>query len=149
MVSERLVLVVDDSDENLLFMTEVLEANGYRHAVAHNGEEAIAALTEEVPDLVLLDLMMPRKSGIYVARHMKKSARLNKVPIIVCTGLTEATGVDVKTGAPRQIDDYSDQFDRSTGARFHARLQDLEPADLIEKPIDPEDLAERIRRLIG
>jgi CheY-like chemotaxis protein len=149
MSDKKLVLVVDDSEVNVLFMTEVLEANGYRHAVARNGEEAIAALAEQVPDLVLLDLMMPRKSGIHVARHMRKNAKLKNVPFIICTGVTEATGVDVKTGVASPIDAYSDQFDRGVGARFHGRLQGIEPADLVEKPIEPDALVEKIRRVIG
>ena len=66
------ILIVDDSDEVVAFYTEVLEANGYEYAVARNGKEAIEAMKASPPELVLLDIMMPSKSGIAVFQQMKK-----------------------------------------------------------------------------
>jgi len=64
MADRHRILIVDDNEEVVAFYTEVLEANGYEHAVARNGKEAIEAMKASPPALVLLDIMMPRKSSL-------------------------------------------------------------------------------------
>jgi CheY-like chemotaxis protein len=98
MPDDKEVLIVDDSEENVAFMQEILEEMGLPNRVARNGKEGMQALEEKRPDLVLLDIMMPRKSGVKVFQEMKRDPELEKIPIIIVTGLGEATGVDIETG---------------------------------------------------
>ena len=93
------VLIVDDSEENVDFMAEILEDQGLPFRVARNGKEAMEALGEKRPDLVLLDVMMPRKSGLKVFQEMKRDSELDGIPIIIVTGLSGATGVDIDATA--------------------------------------------------
>jgi len=79
------ILVVDDSDEIVAYYTEILEEHGYRYSVAQDGRTAIESMKQNRPDLVLLDVMMPRKSGVGVFKKMKKDPDLASVPIVIIT----------------------------------------------------------------
>jgi CheY-like chemotaxis protein len=143
------VLIVDDSEENVAFMSEILEDEQLSYRVARNGKEAMQALKEKQPDLVLLDIMMPRKSGLKVFQEMKRDARLEKIPIIIVTGLSGATGVDIETGQEEDKESYSDDIARRFGAALRKQLAGLTPDALVEKPIDAPQLAAKIRELLS
>lgn len=87
-LSESNVLVVDDTEVNVDILVNAL-ANDYEVIVAMSGEEALEVMAEEVPDLVLLDIVMPGLDGYEICRLMKKSERLAKVPVIFLTSLSE------------------------------------------------------------
>lgn len=148
MPEQRGILIVDDSEENVIFLAQVLEDHGFRFRIARNGAEAIAALREAPPDLVLLDIMMPRKSGVHVYNEMKGDASLAGIPIIVVTGASEATGVDIKTGEKRPRESYGDDLARRLGSVLHDQIKDLKPDRLLEKPIEPQRLIQAINELL-
>lgn len=148
MTEERDVLIVDDSEECVIYLTEILEDLGYPFRVARNGKAGLQAVREKTPDLVLLDLMMPQKGGIAVYREMKRDPELEKIPIFIITGASEATGVNMLTGEPLPADDYGDEFTRRFGEKVHDQLQAIEPDVFIEKPIDHEDVARRIKEVL-
>jgi CheY-like chemotaxis protein len=143
------VLIVDDSDENVAFMSEILEEMGHSYRVARNGKEGMQALQEKQPDLVLLDIMMPRKSGVKVFQEMKRDPQLEKVPIIVVTGLGEVTGVDIETGQEDDKGSYQDDMVRRFGVALRKQLSGLTPDGLVEKPIDPPLLISKINELLS
>ena len=148
MSDSKEILIVDDSGDNVIFLAQILEDHAYRFRVANDGAEAIAALRERRPDLVLLDLMMPRKSGVHVYTHMKSEPDLAKIPIIVVTGVTEATGVDIKTGEQADKQTYGDDVARGVGGILHDAVKGTAPDALVEKPIDPRSLMEKIDELL-
>jgi len=143
------VLIVDDSEENVAFMEEILEDQKLSYRVARNGKEGMQALREKRPDLVLLDVMMPRKSGLKVFQEMKRDDELKKIPIIIVTGLAGATGVDIASGQEEEKESYSDDVARRFGAALREQLSGLTPDGLIEKPIDPEALVAKIKELLS
>jgi CheY-like chemotaxis protein len=142
------ILIVDDSEENVAFMSEILEEMGHAYRVARNGKEAMQALQERRPDLVLLDVMMPRKSGVKVFQEMKREPELEKIPIIIVTGLGEATGVDIETGQEQEKEGYQDDIIRRFGAALRKQLAGISPDALVEKPIDPPLLMAKINELL-
>ncbi len=149
MAEQKQILIVEDAEETVVFLSEILEANGYQYRVAKNGKEAMAAMQEQRPDLVLLDIMMPRKTGLGVWKDMKKDPELSRVPVIVVTGASEVTGVDLRTGEARPMESYDDDFARSYGTKLHEIMQGLPaPEGFIEKPIDPDLLVRQIRQLL-
>jgi adenylate cyclase len=79
------ILAVDDTPENLEILRMRLEANGYEVATAADGEEGLAKARELTPDLILLDIMMPKMDGIDVCRHLKSDTSLPFMPIIIIT----------------------------------------------------------------
>jgi CheY-like chemotaxis protein len=142
------ILIVDDSEENVAFMQEILEEMGLPSRVARNGKEGMQAIQEKRPDLVLLDIMMPRKSGVKVFQEMKRDPSLEKVPIIIVTGLGEVTGVDIETGKEEGKETYQDDIVRRFGAALRKQLAGLTPDGLVEKPIDPPQLIAKIKELL-
>jgi CheY-like chemotaxis protein len=142
------VLIVEDSEESVVFLSEILEDLGYPYRVARNGKEAMAAMRESPPDLVLLDVMMPQKGGVAVFKEMKRDPELEKIPIFIITGATEATGVDMKTGEEKPKESYADDFVRRFGGDVREKLRTLTPDAFIEKPIDPQLVAEKIKEVL-
>ena len=143
------ILIVEDSDENVVFMSEILEANGYGYRVARNGREAMEAIQQKQPDLVLLDIMMPRKTGLGVLKDMRRDPTTANVPVVVVTGASSATGVDLRTGQEQARQSYDDDFARSYGTKLHQIMQELPAPDgFVEKPIDPPVLVEMIRKFL-
>jgi putative two-component system response regulator len=82
------ILVVDDEPANLNLMRQILK-NDYDLAFAKSGADALANLNKQVPDLILLDVMMPGMDGHEVCRKIKADPRLSAVPVIFCTAMTE------------------------------------------------------------
>lgn len=142
------ILIVEDSEESVIFLAQILEDHGYRFRIARDGKEAVAALGERRPDLVLLDIMMPRKSGAHVYRHMKGEPELAKIPIIVVTAASVATGVDIKTGEEAPRESYGDDLARVVGTAVHDALKGMAPDGFIEKPIEPQSLIEKVHALL-
>ena len=146
---QKEILIVDDSEASVVFLSQIVEDNGHRSRVARNGKEAGLAIEERRPDLVLLDLMMPRKSGIAVLREMKADPDLKQIPIIVVSGAAEVTGVDLMTGAETPKEPHEDDVGRRFGAVLHETLGGLAPDGFVEKPVDPDLLSEKISELLS
>ena len=83
------VLIVDDVPDNLAVLHDALDESGYTVLVATGGEAALARAAQALPDIVLLDAMMPGMDGFEVARRLKAGAATAHIPIIFMTGLTE------------------------------------------------------------
>ncbi len=81
------ILVVDDTPQNVKLLTDLLTVKGYAVVTAVNGEEALAKVAAEKPDLVLLDVMMPGVSGYDVCRKVREDPRTALLPIVLCTSL--------------------------------------------------------------
>ncbi|MCC6367557.1 MAG: response regulator [Bryobacterales bacterium] len=77
------ILVVEDSPTELHVVTTVLQNNGYRFTVATDGEEALTKAVSQKPDLMLLDVVLPKKSGFQVCRQLKSAPETSGIKIIV------------------------------------------------------------------
>src|SRR5512134_2610279 len=87
------VLIVDDVPDNLSVLHDALDESGYTVLVATHGEAALASAAQALPDIVLLDAMMPGMDGFEVARRLKAAPQTAHIPIIFMTGLTETEHV--------------------------------------------------------
>jgi len=116
------VLVVDDNVQNLELLEAYLELPGVKTVRAQNGVEALEAVAKRPPDLILLDIMMPRMSGFEVCKKLKADPQTQHIPILVVTALSEV----------------SDQ----------ERARDLGADDFVTQPVSHNDLLARIRRLL-
>lgn len=94
--SNGLILIVDDVPQNLQILRSTLQKSNYRIAAANNGEVALRYLQKNVPDLILLDVMMPMINGFDVCKQIKEQERLKDIPVIFLTARTEKD--DVITG---------------------------------------------------
>ena len=116
------ILVVDDVADNVEILRMRLEAMGYEVMVAVDGEEALQKAASDLPDLILLDIMMPKIDGLQVVRMLKADATLPFIPVILVTA--RATPKDVVAGLDAGGDDY------------------------LTKPIDHAALVARVRAML-
>jgi adenylate cyclase len=98
------ILVVDDNPTNVDILATRLESQGYEIVTAYDGEEALAAARSQLPDLILLDVMMPKLDGIQVCRQLKADKSLPFIPIILVTAKAETR--DVVAGLESGGDEY-------------------------------------------
>jgi CheY-like chemotaxis protein len=83
------ILVVDDNPDSVTIMRGILEGRGYEVASAASGAEALQFLAKETVDMVLLDVMMPKMSGMEVLQHIKDDATTGRLPVILVTAKTQ------------------------------------------------------------
>jgi adenylate cyclase len=98
------ILIVDDNETNRDILQSRLETQGYDLRHAADGEEALAAAKELLPDLILLDVMMPKLDGIEVCKRLRADQNLPFMPIILCTA--KADSKDVVAGLEAGADEY-------------------------------------------
>ncbi len=98
------ILVVDDNETNRDILVTRLGKHGYELLQAADGEEALASAKQNVPDLILLDVEMPKLDGFEVCRRLKNDPSVPFIPIILCTA--RAASQDVVTGLDAGADEY-------------------------------------------
>ncbi|MBC8439939.1 MAG: response regulator [Deltaproteobacteria bacterium] len=126
------VLVVDDDQDVRSFVVTVLEENQYIPLVAQDGVEGLEMIEKEHPDLVILDVLMPRGSGIRLYHKLKTDETLEKIPVIMFTGI-----------ALRSFLKSQKVLDEFKGGEVP------KPDIYLEKPVEPEELLAAIKKKIG
>jgi len=121
-IADSKVLVVDDNLQNLELLVEYLRSLKCPVVTATNGLQALEKVQQEKPDLILLDIMMPRMSGFEVCRKLKSAPETRDIPIIMVTALKELS--DIERGVESGTDDF------------------------ISKPVNRLELLTRVRSLL-
>jgi two-component system alkaline phosphatase synthesis response regulator PhoP len=116
--SKKRILVVDDTKDVLQVVSRRLQSWGYEAITAESGEDGLRVAEEQVPDLILLDIMMPKLKGREVCARLKANPKTQQIPVIFLTALGLAD--HVKAGMDLGADDY------------------------IVKPFEPAELKDRI-----
>ena len=125
------VLVVDDELDMRTFIITLLETSGYKPLSANDGVEGIEIARRKKPALVILDVMMPKESGINMYRELKNDPELRNIPVIMLSALAKKTFFH----SQRVLDDYKGE-------------KVPEPEAYIEKPPEPEELLEAIQNTL-
>lgn len=123
------ILVVDDDPDMRETLQMILESGGYTVVMAEDGEKCLAKLKEEHPDLLILDLLMPRMDGFEVCKALKdpRYAKHARMPIIILSSIQEGVSqrrYELETGVLLDVDDY------------------------VEKPIESSVLLERVGKIL-
>ena len=123
------ILVVDDDPDILDAVAMILESQGYQVVTARDGIEGLATLKAEQPDLMILDLLMPKMDGFAVCKELQdpRWSKYRDVPILILTSVREEASrrrYELETGLELDVDDY------------------------IEKPMSPDVLLTRVNTLI-
>jgi len=122
------ILVVDDDPDIREAITTILSTQPYEVAEAKDGVECLERIREGVPDLLILDLLMPRKDGFAVVRELRENPKYAQLPILILTAVREDASrrrYELETGLAMDVQDY------------------------VEKPIPPADLLHRVSKLLG
>jgi CheY-like chemotaxis protein len=121
------VLVVDDDPDILDAITTILSTQSYSLETARDGVECLERVRSEIPDLILLDLLMPEKDGFAVVRELRENPKYAGIPILILTSVREDASrrrYELETGLAMDVQDY------------------------LEKPVAPADLLQRVRDLV-
>lgn len=115
------ILIVDDSPSQLMGIRRIVEKLGHEAFTAEDGAEGVAVAKREIPDLILMDVVMPGQNGFQLTRAITRDPRFVNVPVIMCTSKNQET-------------------DKVWGMRQGAR-------DYITKPVDAAELMAKIKAL--
>jgi DNA-binding response OmpR family regulator len=106
------ILIVDDDPDFVAATKKVLESKPYEVLVAYDGDEGLQKTREEKPDLIILDIIMPREDGFRVCEEIKGDPQLAEIPVIILTSLSQRWGetvFSVTQGLTREAEDYIDK----------------------------------------
>jgi DNA-binding response OmpR family regulator len=122
MTTAKKILVVDDDPYILMSLEFLMKKNGYDVMVARNGKEALEIVEKQIPDIVLLDIMMPDVDGYEICRHIKKTAKLKHAKVVFMSAKSKEA--DIQKG------------------------YDLGAALYITKPFSTRELVKQIKELL-
>ena len=103
-MTKKKILVVDDSRTALFMVTTILRKERYELVTASDGEQALEMAASEHPDLILMDVIMPRKTGFEACRELKRREDTKGIPVILVT--TRGEGENVEAGFQSGCNDY-------------------------------------------
>jgi DNA-binding response OmpR family regulator len=121
--AQKRILICDDDPAILRVLQVNLEVEGYEALLAHHGEEALEVAQREKPDLIILDIMMPRLDGYQTCERLKASDDTKQIPVVFLSAKAQAS--DIEKGKGYGVDDY------------------------LTKPFDPDTLISTIERLLS
>ncbi|RKX20849.1 MAG: response regulator [Candidatus Zixiibacteriota bacterium] len=125
MTDSNKILIVDDEEDTVRWLTLLFNENGYQTVSAIDGSDGFDKAEGELPDLIILDISMPVESGVKMYRNLKDSDKTSKIPVIMLTGVTPEFENFIST-----------------------RSQVPPPEAYFEKPVNKEELLEKVKELI-
>ena len=126
------IMIIEDEPDIRVYLSTALEDNGYNVVTADEDESVISIVNEKKPDLVILDIMMPKRSGISIYRELRKSDQTSDIPIILMSGMVPAK--DFMTSGFRNL--------------INDEMIPL-PEGFIEKPVRLDELFTLIKKLLA
>ena len=130
-VKKKTILVVDDEPDIQLFLKTVLEDAGFDVMTANNGKHALERISERKPDLISLDLVMPKMGGVKLLSYLQKNPELAKIPFIIVTAHAH------------------DELGREDLMKLKAEKVIVGPHSYIEKPVIPSEYVNKVREAVG
>ena len=144
------IMVIDDDESAVKFLSVILEENGYGVLTAYDGREGMEKLRKEKVDLIVLDVMMPKRTGFVLFKQLKKDAALCNIPVLMVTGVAaslEALDAEADDTFSRPYDSLREALRKAI--REMREEGTIRPEMFVDKPIDPGAFIERVRKLVG
>ncbi len=124
------ILLVDDEQDSIDFVTAVLEGEDVEFLTAHDGEAGMKMARAEKPDLIILDVQMPKKDGFTVFAELRHDEDLRNIPVIMLTGISEKTGVGFSESIMGDLIGHT-------------------PDGYVEKPVEPAVLQATVNEVLA
>lgn len=131
-MGKKTVLIVDDEMDMRLYLSTLLESNGYRPVARRDGADGMTSVREERPDLIILDIMMPGDGGVIMYSRLKSEPALADIPVVMLSAVAEAS---------------FRHFLTMLNAQRSAPIP--EPQAYLEKPVEHDHLLQVVRDVIG
>jgi len=131
MEKKKNILVIDDEPDAIEFVRAVLSSLGEFNIIeANDGEEGLIKAKKNSPDLVILDIIMPRQSGFDVFYELRKDKHTKNIPIVMLTGVADKAGLKF----------FKDDMKKYFGS---------EPIEYLEKPLNPDSLIDTVKKIFN
>ena len=130
-MNKKKILVVDDEMDMRIFISTVFETSGYEAVTARDGKDGLSKARKLLPDLIILDIMMPGEGGVLMYRHLKSDPELKHIPVLMLSGVGKQTFFHYLKMMNIQPDDAIP-----------------EPEAYVEKPPNPDELLDIAATLI-
>ena len=128
-MKNKKVLVVDDEDDSVSFLEAILKEQGLGVISANDGEAGLNKARSESPDLILLDVQMPKINGFDLFKMLRDDEKTKEIPIIMLTGIEDKIGIG---------------FSKEDMKEFYHE----EPQDYLEKPIEPDKVINAVKNVL-
>ncbi len=126
-MSSRVALIIDDEPDVTAYLSTLLSDHGWEVHAANSADDGLALAKKNVPDVVLLDLMMPDRGGLSALVELRKTPELSEIPIVIVSGIQETLTADFRS--------------------FLARFKHRKPDAFLDKPVNEEQLLSTIERV--
>ena len=144
------VLIVDDDNNTVKYLSAVLSDHGYDPVAANDGNEGMKKVEKSKPDLIVLDVMMPKKTGFVLFKQLKQDDRYKDIPVLM---LTAVSGV-LEELEERKEETFERPYD-SLREALKKKIQEMReeglvrPDMFVDKPVESESFIAKVRELIG
>jgi len=126
MSESKKILIVDDEEDILTYFEAIFNDNGYDTLLARDGIKGFELAKSEKPDLITLDITMPKQSGLKIYRQLKDHPELKNIPVIIITAVNDSFKI------------------------FIDKLKEVEPPKgILNKPIDPQEILKVVRGILS
>ena len=146
----RQVLIVDDDQNTVKYLSVVLSEHGYDPVSAYDGSQGLQKVEQAKPDLIVLDVMMPKKSGFVLFKQLRKDERYKDIPIIMLTGVS---GI-LEEMEGQQEDTFEKPYD-SLRESLKKKIQEMRQEGLIrpemflDKPVEADTFIAKVQQPMG
>ena len=144
------VLIIDDDRNTVKYLSVVLSERGYDPVSAADGSEGLRKVKQAKPDLIVLDVMMPKKTGFVLFKQLKKDDQYKDIPILMLTavsGILEEQESQKEETSEKPYDSLREALRKKIREMREEGL--LRPEMFVDKPVDPDAFIAKVRELIG
>lgn len=144
------VAIIDDDKNAVKFMSTVLSENGYESIVAYDGQEGLKKIEENDVDLIVLDVMMPKKTGFVVFKQLRRSDKTRNIPVLMLTAVA-ASLMELDSQKEDTLERPFDSLRESLRKAIRQMRSEgeIKPEMFVDKPVDPDTFIQKVRDLIG
>jgi two-component system cell cycle response regulator len=144
------VLVIDDDQNTVRYLSVLLSEHGYEPVAAYDGSEGLQKVEQAQPNLIVLDVMMPKKSGFVLFKQLKNDDRYRDIPILMLTGVSgilEELESHKEETFEKPYDSLREALEKTIREMRQEGL--VRPEMFVDKPVDADDFIAKVRDLIG